>query len=515
MEEIKTWALSHMSDLLRSLNDPQMITEMANYILTIQEPDQVRAELSSMLGVEDDDTSQSSLLLRARKLDFIDSFIEKRFAIQKKIKKKKPVKIEMNKPNMERLQKELNGPAFVSKRLCYCMATTHELIGNCLACGKIVCAIEGRGPCMYCGHMVVPKGEVPQTLPDEKSYIQAIQHKEKLLAFDQNTDERLAVIDDHTDWFDIANNAWFSPEDREAALKMEKEQKERAESANRTMHVTVDLANATVDADIRSKKVVEKDKVQQKEKAGKFFIEASKRLHASTDLDDKVRVVYEQVMSKLKNEPVKEKPKKEAFSVVQNEDPFAELAAKVEKPKIHDPMIFTEGQDKRQCLTMHQPWASLLVYGFKRVEGRNWSTDYRGPLWIHASARRPTPEDIAAVESFYTNLYGNAPDKPSFPDKYPTGVLLGRVELIDVLSGEEYNEITPENFREDNESKFRFIIKNPMKLLVPIRMLGSKKIYNLDFQLWEGACRGLRRVYTKWWPVLDQEEEENVAELYY
>jgi len=116
---------------------------------------------------------------------------------------------------------------------------------------------------------------------------------------------------------------------------------------------------------------------------------------------------------------------------------------------------------------------------------------------------------------FYTNIYENAPDKPSFPDKYPTGVLLGRIELIDVLSGEEYNEITPENVREDNESKFRFIIKNPMKLLVPIRMIGGKKIYNLEFQLWEGACRGLRRVYTKWWPVMDQEEEENVAELYY
>ncbi|KAJ0769957.1 putative ASCH domain, PUA-like superfamily, activating signal cointegrator 1 [Helianthus annuus] len=24
------------------------------------------------------------------------------------------------------------------------------------------------------------------------------------------------------------------------------------------------------------------------------------------------------------------------------------------------------------CLTMHQPWASLLVYGIKRIEGRSW-----------------------------------------------------------------------------------------------------------------------------------------------
>ena len=26
---------------------------------------------------------------------------------------------------------------------------------------------------------------------------------------------------------------------------------------------------------------------------------------------------------------------------------------------------------RAECLSMHQPWASLLVYGFKRAEGRS------------------------------------------------------------------------------------------------------------------------------------------------
>lgn len=34
--------------------------------------------------------------------------------------------------------------------------------------------------------------------------------------------------------------------------------------------------------------------------------------------------------------------------------------------------------DHGMCLTMHQPWASLLVHGFKRAEGRSWSTEYQG-----------------------------------------------------------------------------------------------------------------------------------------
>ena len=32
------------------------------------------------------------------------------------------------------------------------------------------------------------------------------------------------------------------------------------------------------------------------------------------------------------------------------------------------------------CLSMHQPWASLLVYGIKTVEGRSWPTTHRGAI---------------------------------------------------------------------------------------------------------------------------------------
>lgn len=45
---------------------------------------------------------------------------------------------------------------------------------------------------------------------------------------------------------------------------------------------------------------------------------------------------------------------------------------------------------KNLCLTMHQPWASLLVAGVKRVEGRSWHTDHRGKLWVHAAAKEPS-----------------------------------------------------------------------------------------------------------------------------
>lgn len=38
-----------------------------------------------------------------------------------------------------------------------------------------------------------------------------------------------------------------------------------------------------------------------------------------------------------------------------------------------------------KAITLHQPWASLIALGVKTIETRAWSTNYRGPLAIHAA----------------------------------------------------------------------------------------------------------------------------------
>lgn len=38
-----------------------------------------------------------------------------------------------------------------------------------------------------------------------------------------------------------------------------------------------------------------------------------------------------------------------------------------------------------KALSVKQPWASLIVSGLKDIENRSWSTNYRGPILIHAS----------------------------------------------------------------------------------------------------------------------------------
>ena len=66
-----------------------------------------------------------------------------------------------------------------------------------------------------------------------------------------------------------------------------------------------------------------------------------------------------------------------------------------------------EMSDDGLCLTMHQPYASLLVAGIKIHEGRTWYSAHRGRLWIHAASRVTTDDEIKELENFYKTIYGS------------------------------------------------------------------------------------------------------------
>ncbi len=66
-----------------------------------------------------------------------------------------------------------------------------------------------------------------------------------------------------------------------------------------------------------------------------------------------------------------------------------------------------EMRDDGMCLSMHQPWASLLVLGIKKHEGRSWYSAHRGRLWIHAAAKQPDECEIKEMENFYRAFYSS------------------------------------------------------------------------------------------------------------
>lgn len=60
-----------------------------------------------------------------------------------------------------------------------------------------------------------------------------------------------------------------------------------------------------------------------------------------------------------------------------------------------------------KAISLHQPWASLVAMGLKRVETRSWPTRHRGWIAIHAAKRWSRSQRVASV-----GFLGSDPDIP-------------------------------------------------------------------------------------------------------
>ncbi|KAF3335198.1 Activating signal cointegrator 1 [Carex littledalei] len=152
------------------------------------------------------------------------------------------------------------------------------------------------------------------------------------------------------------------------------------------------------------------------------------------------------------------------------------------------------GRYSNPCLTMHQPWASLLVHGIKRIEGRSWPSPITGRLWIHAASKVPDEETIRAMEDFYREIYAvDGITDIKFPEHYPVSRLLGCVEVVGCLKSEELVswEDVPESVRLEGLTNFCWLCENPKRLLIPFEMRGNQGVYNLEKRIYEAAVRGL------------------------
>lgn len=187
----------------------------------------------------------------------------------------------------------------VAARRCHCVATRHPLLSaapNCLNCGKVVCVKEGLGPCTFCGEPLLSPAEVqgmikelraergrekmaadreahkkpeagsssraqaprPYTARPDPSLAEAmaaLQHRDKLLAFQAQNARRTTVRDEAADFdpsLGAAGSMWASPEERALALKRqqkllrEMEWNAKPEYEKRQQVVSIDLTGRKV-----------------------------------------------------------------------------------------------------------------------------------------------------------------------------------------------------------------------------------------------------------------------------
>ena len=76
-----------------------------------------------------------------------------------------------------------------------------------------------------------------------------------------------------------------------------------------------------------------------------------------------------------------------------------------------------------KALSINQPWAWLIVNGYKGVENRDWDTRYRGEFLVHAG-KRIDYSAYAYLENVDIGI-----DVPP-PDELPTGGIVGKANLI-------------------------------------------------------------------------------------
>ncbi len=86
-----------------------------------------------------------------------------------------------------------------------------------------------------------------------------------------------------------------------------------------------------------------------------------------------------------------------------------------------------------RCLSVTQPWASLIAAGIKTIETRSWYTSYRGPLAIHATKKPyvgPWMRGLMAAEAeIFRVTSGHL-------EKMPLGAVVAIARLTDVTDAE-------------------------------------------------------------------------------
>ena len=128
-----------------------------------------------------------------------------------------------------------------------------------------------------------------------------------------------------------------------------------------------------------------------------------------------------------------------------------------------------------KVITIKQPWATLIVKGYKEYEFRTWKTKYRGDILIHAGKGI----DKSAIKRFeYLDL------------EYPTGMIIAKAAITDcVLVDDDFRkEIIKKDplvykgiSKKENWNGYGFKLEN-VKEIDPIKINGKLSLWDYDYE---------------------------------
>ncbi len=139
---------------------------------------------------------------------------------------------------------------------------------------------------------------------------------------------------------------------------------------------------------------------------------------------------------------------------------------------------------KRQarCLSLWQPWASLIACGSKIYETRSWKTDYRGPVVIHAAKRWTQAEKQLCNTYPFDRALAQARAKGL---AMPFGEIICVVDLVAVHRVEDIRDhLDPVHgigqweryFGDYNNGRYAWELRN-VRTFYPVPMRGQQGLF--------------------------------------
>jgi hypothetical protein len=132
-----------------------------------------------------------------------------------------------------------------------------------------------------------------------------------------------------------------------------------------------------------------------------------------------------------------------------------------------------------KAITIRQPWAQLIVSGAKDVENRTWSTNYRGLILIHSSAkleRSDVADACDLMECFIPKFSRRVFSEEA--KTYPVGAALGVAELVDVVTASD----SPWFF-----GPYGFVLQSVKRFSTPIKTKGALGLWDIpNFEIEAG-----------------------------
>jgi len=131
----------------------------------------------------------------------------------------------------------------------------------------------------------------------------------------------------------------------------------------------------------------------------------------------------------------------------------------------------TLGNKTEKALSIRQPYAWLICKGYKDVENRNWTTGFRGRIYVHAGVSKIYLQD--AENDLVKRLSGSqTSDFMAIKNTLSFGAIIGEVDIIDCVTESESPWFT---------GKYGFLLRNPILYDHPIPCRGMLNFFKPEF----------------------------------